>query len=119
MDYRERKYYLVTFKGDSYNSRIQQIRSVVPSFKIHEPYNHKKEGPEEIRRGKVYDGSTIGIAKVPEGQVSMKYWQVMVSCKNEDATVLEKELKKAANEDVGPWWDSSFYMKIDKKVCGQ
>lgn len=40
MDYRERCYYLIDLQSDKNNDKINLMRRVAPSLKIHPPYNH-------------------------------------------------------------------------------
>ena len=47
MDYRERRYYLIDLQGDKNNNKINLMRRVAPSLKIHPPYNHWNDEYED------------------------------------------------------------------------
>lgn len=106
MDYRKRNYYLVTIDYYSYDMRLRYYKLAAPSFKMHQPYNHFKNGKELDRFN---DGA--------KGH----YWQMMVSCKKEESEALEYELRKAERNDKGnnPWTSGSHFIKLNKELLGQ
>ena len=112
MDYRNREYYLVDISWRTYDMRMNLFKLAAPSLKIHKPYNHFKYNKD--RYG--YDGSSKNTSIVKN-----RCWQMMISCKKEDAIILEWELYKAKlrdkqiNNDVF----SSDFIKLNKELCGQ
>lgn len=97
MDYRNRKYYLVTLSSSSYDIRLNHFKMFIPTLKISEPYNH-------FKNGKSYDGENTN-----------KYWQMMISCRNEHAEALEYELNKDKRQNE----KYSYFMELNKQICGQ
>ena len=75
MDRRLRKYYLVTFEYDSYNMRMDYTKICCESRKVHPV--------------KEYWSNQFG------------YYQMLMSCRNEDSESLEYELRKAVRNDKG------------------
>lgn len=108
MDYRNRNYYLVTIDPNAYDMRMRYFYNAAPSLKMYGPYNH-------FKYGKRYDGeSTKGITQ-------NTYWQLMMSCKKEDSEALEYELRKAKRMDKpeNSWSLGSYFLRLDKALCGQ
>lgn len=104
MDYRNRRYYLAKISYFSYDMRMHYFRMVAPSLKIHTPYNHF------IKNETDYDG-------VYTKQLGHRgYWQMMLSCKEEEAESLEYELRKAERRDEQ---GTSYFFKLTKELCGQ
>ena len=104
MDYRNRNYYFVTIDYASYNMRLSMYQWAAPSLKIHSPYNHVKWSDRERD---LLNGS---------------YWQMMLSCKKEEAEALEYELRKAErndNEYNSVYSFGSHFIKVDKELLGQ
>ena len=112
MDYRHRNYYLVTIDRTSYDMRLRYYKIAAPSLEIHSPYNHFKYN--KYKDG--YDGMYTATSD---------YWQMMVSCKKEEAEALEYELNKAERRDgyisrySGKYIPNSYYLKLDRMLCGQ
>lgn len=40
MDYRDRCYYLIDLRSDANNDKVNLMKRIAPSLKIHPPYNH-------------------------------------------------------------------------------
>lgn len=104
MDYRHRKYYLVSLPWFSKDMRLQHFRIAAPSMKMHPPYNHVlSEKPHPL-----YDGHW----RFDTGVCSPG---MMLSCKLEDAGALEYELRKMVRNDSP---HASFF-ELTKSFCKQ
>lgn len=103
MDYRGRNYYLVKIDCWTYNMRLQHLKLVAPSLKIHPPYNHFKNNDSD------YDAAFT--RKLGLGG----YRQMMLSCRKEDSEAVEYELNKAERRDGC----SSRVLKLNKEMCKQ
>lgn len=103
MDYRHRKYYLVSIPYFSRDMRIRYFKIAAPSLKMHAPYNHiLKQHTSD------YDGCC-------HEDTGVRRPDVMISCKLEDVESLEYELRKMVRNDDGY---GKFYELI-KEFCGQ
>ena len=98
MDYRERNYYLARIDYCSYDMRMRYFKLAAPSLKIHAPYDHIKSN------SKIQD------------HLDNRYWQMMLSCRQEDSEALEYELRKAERRDR---FGFSRFVKLSKEICGQ
>lgn len=105
MDYRKRKYYLVTLDYFSYNMRINILKLAAPTLKIHSPYNHIRR---KCKYKSNYDGEHYDVT-------GMGYVQFMVSCWIEESNLIEFELRKAEREDG----QGSKFIELTKEMCGQ
>ena len=47
MDYRKREYYLIDLRSDKDNVKINLMKRVAPSLKIHSPYKHWNDEYED------------------------------------------------------------------------
>lgn len=104
MDYRHRKYYLVSLPWFSKDMRLRYFRIAAPSMKIYPPYNHVlSEKPHPL-----YDGHLrfdTGVYRP----------NMMISCKTEDAEALEYELRKMVRNDE----HCGAFFELTKTFCGQ
>lgn len=106
MDYRHRKYYLVSIPYFSRNMRIGYFKIAAPTIKMHIPYNHFKHG--KLKNIQQYDGLHFL-------ETNMRRPDMMVSCKIEDSDALEYELRKMVRND-DPY---GAFCEITKEFCGQ
>lgn len=103
MDYRNKKYYLVSFDGHAYDFRLNILKKEISSLKISAPYNHFRDYKPE------YDGESM--KKINRST----YWQMMISCNKEDEEILLYELRKAKRNDSF----SCVWFELTKENCGQ
>ena len=105
MDYRDRKYYLVTLSYSSYKTRLNKFKQIAPSLKISAPYNH-------FKNGKSYDGAnTVDLCNC----CYYNYWQMLISCNKQESDLLEYELNKMLVKDK----KYSYFIELHKNLCGQ
>lgn len=90
MDYRDRRYFLVSFHHDTRSLRIGNMRRADPSIKFHPPYNHF-HGDIQFNG---YDGARNDIT-------GLRFPSAMLSCKKDKADAILYELRKIAGE--GRW----------------
>ena len=100
MDYRKRKYYLVSLPCFDHDYRLEHMTLVAPSLKMHAPYNHICFGTYD---GKFYQQTNV---MCPE---------MMISCKLEEADALEYELRKMSR-DIAV---QGRFCELTKEMCKQ
>ena len=106
MDYRHRKYYLVSIPYFSRDMRIRYFKIAAPSMKMHAPYNHMSHKQQKDILS--YDG-------LWSKEIGLRRPDMMISCKTEDVESIEYELRKMVRNDEGHGW---FY-ELTKNFCGQ
>lgn len=106
MDYRHRKYYLVSVPYFSRSMRMNYFKIAAPSIKISPPYNHI------LHRQPKYTSNYDGLWYKETG---IHRPDMMISCKIEDADSLEYALRKMVRNDDGY---GKFY-ELTKSFCGQ
>lgn len=104
MDYRHRKYYLVSIPYFSRDMRIRYFKIVAPSLKMHSPYNHFCHRDNE----QAYDGKWSNLTGVMRPDI-------MMSCTIEDSAALEYELHKMVRNDDG----YGKFFELTKNLCKQ
>ena len=104
MDYRHRKYYLVSIPYFSRDMRIGYFKIAAPSLKMHTPYNHVhiKEDFE------AYDG-------IWHEHTGVRRPDAMLSCRIEDSNALEYELRKMVRND----YPYGKFFELTKNYCLQ
>lgn len=107
MDWRERKYYLVSIPWDSRDMRMRFFKNAAPSLKMSAPYGHKAYHVDGKKLQSVYDG-------VWYRDTGLYIPDCMMSCRTEEAEALEYELRKMVRNDGC----SGFY-ELTKEFCGQ
>lgn len=105
MDYRKRKYYLVTLESYGYRERIKILKRIAPTSKISPPYNHIMRGNID---GSNYDGDHRNIT-------GMSYVEFMISCKIEDSKLLEFQLREQKKQ----YGYGCNFVELTKEMCGQ
>ena len=107
MDWRERKYYLVSFHRFNRDMRMRFFKNAAPSLKMSAPYGHKAYHVDGKKPQSVYDG-------VWYKDTGLFLPECMMSCRTEEAEALEYELRKMVRNDKY----SGFY-ELTKEFCGQ
>lgn len=102
MDYRNRRYFLAHFNPWCRSLRIENLKRVAPTIKMHPPYKHL---PDSGHDG--YDGSRHDIT-------NMRFADMMVSCNNNESDAVLYELNKMARKD-----QYSKFFELTKSVCMQ
>ena len=97
MDYRDRKYYMVTLNNYSHNSKLKNLKATIPTLKIYSPYNH-------FKNHKGYDGDA--------SRSPCFYCQMVISCGKSYSDILETELTNAGSVYTRFW-------ELDKVLLGQ
>ena len=82
MDWRERKYYIVSFSSEAYEMRMSYL-NLIPKIKFRSYQDIPKQNDEIEKRG---------------------LYQIMISVPFESSDVLEYELKKAERNDLYCSW---------------
>lgn len=109
MDYRHRKYYLVSIPYFSREMRISYFKIAAPSLKMSPPYNHILR---ERHVGKYdYDGMHFR-------RTDVRRPDMMISCKIEDAEALEYELRKMVRND-NDYYGRPKFCELTKEICKQ
>ena len=110
MDYRERKYYLARFYN--YNQSIYEIKNMIPSVKIHKPYNHfRNDKYKKLMKLNKFSSKK----SIYDGDICQNYVQCMISCKLEDCEKLEKFL----HEELKFVQSYTNIEELTKEICGQ
>lgn len=105
MDYRYRRYYIVSLCERDYNENIRELKRAVPSLEIHKPYNHfvrsRKRKYEDV-----HDCRRLG----------GRYVHALLTCRKEDA----KKLIDKINELKERYYGLHIYIKeYTQRVLGQ
>ena len=117
MDYRERKYYLISVRY--YNDFTKKAKRLVPSMKIHRPYNHYREkiikNTKPVMRVLNQDKYSI----VNQDNIRfiniLTHIQVMISCKFKDCEAFENLMKSQLSE----FPNDTVFKEITKEDCWQ
>ena len=112
MDWRNRKYYLVTLGyGIRHCGRFQMLKRI-PSVKFSKPYNHIfppiKDAPEGYLGSINYDGKHTD-------ETGMRYVQYMISCNDAQSESVENLLNNFHNDE--PLY--CYWFELTKEICGQ
>lgn len=102
MDYRNRRYFLVHFNPWCRSFRVDNLKRVALTIKMHPPYNHL---PDSGHYG--YDGSRHDVT-------NMHFADMMVSCNNNEAEAVLYELNSMVRKDR-----YSKFFELTKSVCKQ
>ena len=93
MDWRDRKYYIVTFCFDSYDMRMSFLK-LIPNIKFTDYKNIPKQRDEVEERGN---------------------YQVMIGVPNSSSEAVEYELRKAERNDFYCKW-KEIEQDLSKKI---
>lgn len=102
MDYRNRRYFLVYFNSWYRSLRMDNLKRVAPTIKMHPPYNHL---PDSGHYG--YDGSRNDIT-------GMHLADMMISCSKDESEAVLYELNSMVRKDL-----RSKFFELTKSVCKQ
>lgn len=108
MDWRSRKYYLVSIPYFCRDMRINYFKIAAPSIKMSEPYNHVAHKIGRYGSDYKYDGQWCK-------ETGVHRPDYMISCKTEESEALEYELRKMVRNDG---YYGAFY-ELTKEFCGQ
>lgn len=108
MDYRSRKYYLVSIPYFSRDMRLSYFKIAAPTLKMSPPYNHIRK--EDIKKYD-YDGKHFR-------QTDVRRPDMMISCRIEDAEALEYELRKMVRND-NDFYGRPKFCELTKEICRQ
>lgn len=103
MDYKNRKYYLVSIPYFSRAMRLSYFKIAAPTLKMSPPYNHIRR---ETKYPVKYDGQHARLTNVLRPDM-------MISCKIEHSEALEYELRKMVRNDNGR------FCELTKEICRQ
>ena len=98
MDWRNRRYFLVTIRAFDREIRIKRAKSEMHSFKMHSPYRHHKNAANKTKAENKFDYRYFDF-----------YCEAMVSCSEVDI----ERMAFFLNDDC------YSYMEITKEMCGQ
>lgn len=99
MDYRERRYFLVSFNYSTRDMRMKNLKMVDPSVKFNPPYGHLPD----TKWG--YDGERCDIT-------GLSFPTTMMSCSKDKVDAVLYELRKTVGED-----HYSGYYELNKSCC--
>lgn len=122
MDYRERKYYLI-HTAFFYDEYIDKLKSLIPSLKIHPPYNHFRNNENinylnDIRRKNGYEVcDDIDIHDLAAGY---GYASNMISCRIEESQLLDEICKSCKTKfHFHPDFRWMKLVELTKDICNQ
>ena len=106
MDYRERCYYLIDLNSDKNNDKINLMKQIAPSMKIHAPINHfsNKNAEDKINvANKWFDNTAIHCTNI----------SCLVSVRKVHNYFFKKFLTHLSKGK------ELFYFEVDKHMLGQ